>query len=452
MLADGHFIDGLEALQDVINQLSSVDNQSKGFKSDVLQFLQLKRCLKEISAVSHVGSSMIFTEVRCYVNSLSIKLHRCGKDSMELVAKADMQFSCSASLKNDTLSSFGLTFSSLELSSLPNSILLVQCTSTCPSSSVVDISFSKSIHEENELCFSLPSLDIWLHLSEWTKIFDVINSYAGQLTKATLLDSSSKSLALNMVDPLKNMALDVSPSSHHSTSVSTQFSSVNMKQDAVFLIVRSENVGITFYFPLLVTQEACRQLKLADKYKNASQNVSSDAHEENDYIFLVLSLYSRSTGFFIDGRNIKFKSSLENLSGTIAICDNKSVPPWPLFQIYQVDVEAEIGSNLMEVMHVEVEIQCDHSDVRLSHRIFYVLRGVHFNVLEAQSSKFVFGEIHFKARLKKVSLLLSDGRVCWPSGLLKLNFSICVMRQRERYFQKIYLCNLYICNRMNKKF
>ncbi|XP_059429987.1 uncharacterized protein LOC132163636 isoform X3 [Corylus avellana] len=411
---DGHFIDGLEALQDVINQLSSVDNQSKGFKSDVLQFLQLKRCLKEISAVSHVGSSMIFTEVRCYVNSLSIKLHSCGKDSMELVAKADMQFSCSASLKNDTLSSFGLTFSSLELSSLPNSILLVQCTSTCPSSSVVDISFSKSINEENELCFSLPSLNIWLHLSDWTKIFDVINSYAGQLTKATLLDSSSKSLALNIVDPLKNVALDVSPSSHHSTSVSTQFSSVNMKQDAVFLIVRSENVGITFYFPLLVTKEACRQLKLADKYKNASQNVSSDAHEENDYKFLVLSLYSRSTGFFIDGRNIKFKSSLENLSGTIAICDNKSVPPWPLFQIYQVDVEAEIGSNQMEVMHVEVEIQCNHSDVRLSHRIFYFLRGVHFNVLEAQSSKFVFGEIHFKARLKKVSLLLSDGR--WSCG------------------------------------
>ncbi|KAE8077724.1 hypothetical protein FH972_016258 [Carpinus fangiana] len=411
---DGHFIDGLEALQDVINQLSSVDNQSKGFKSDVLQFLQLKRRLKEISAVSHVGSSMIFTEVRCYVNSLSVKLHRCGKDSMDLVAKADMQFSCSASLKNDTLSSFGLTFSSLELSSLPNSILLVQCTSTCPSSSVVDISFSKSIHKENELCFSLPSVDIWLHLSDWTKIFDVINSYAGQLTKATLLDSSSKSLALNIVDPLKNMALDVSPSSHHSTSVSTQFSSVNMKQDAVFLIVRSENVGITFYFPLLVTKEACRQLKLADKYKNASQNVSSDAHEENDYIFLVMSLYSRSTGFFIDRRNIKFKSSLENLSGTIAICDNKSVPPWPLFKIYQVDVEAEIGSNQMEVMHVEVEIQCDHSDVRLSHRIFYFLRGVHFNVLEAQSSKFVFGEIHFKARLKKVSLLLSDGR--WSCG------------------------------------
>lgn len=415
LLTDGHFMHGFEALQDVINQLSSVDNQSKGFKSDILQFLQLKRCLKETSAVSHVGSSMIFTEVKCSVNSLSIKLHRCGKDSMELVAKADMQFSCSASLKNDTLSSFGLTFSSLELSSLPNSILLLQCTSTCPSSSVLDISLSKSIHEENELCFSLPSLDIWLHLSDWTKIFDIINSYAGQLTKTTLLDSSSKSLALNIVDPLKNVAVDVSPSSLHSASVSTQFSSVNMKQDAVFLIVRSENVGITFYFPSLVSKEACRQLKLADEYKNASQNVSSDAHEENDCKFIVVSLYSKSTGFSIDRRNIKFKSNLENLSGTIAICDDKSIPPWPLFQIYQVDVEAEISCNQMEVMHVEVEIQCDHSDVWLSHRIFYFLRGVHFNVLEARSSEFVFGGIHFKAQLKKVSLLLSDGRVCWPS-------------------------------------
>jgi len=236
-LTDGHFIYGFEALLDVINQLSSVDNQSKGFKSDVLQFLQLKSCLKGISAVSHVGSSMIFTEVRCYVNSLSIKLHRCGKDSMELVAKADMQFSCSASFKNDTLSSFSITFSSLELSSLPNSILLVQCTSTCPSTSVLDISLSKSIHEEKELCFSLSSLNIWLHLCDWTKIFDVINSYAGQLTKTTLLDSSSKSLALNIVDPLKNVAVDVSPSSLHSASVSIEFSSVNMKQDAVFLML-----------------------------------------------------------------------------------------------------------------------------------------------------------------------------------------------------------------------
>jgi hypothetical protein len=403
LLTDGLFLNGFEALLDVINQFFTLDDQSKGFKSDVLQFIQSRRCLKEISAVPSFGASVIFTEVRCYVNSLEIKLHRCGKDSKELVAKAEVQFSCSASLKNDTLLSLGVTFSSLELYSLPNSILLAQCSSTCLSSSALDISFSKSILEENELCVSLPSLDIWLHLSDLTKVVELINSYTGQLTK-TILD-----------DPSKNVVVDVSPNSLHSANTSIQFASVNMQQDAVSLIVRSEDVGITFHFPVSVSKELCQQLQLANDFKNAHQNVSSDVIEEKDCKFVAVSLYSKSTGLFIEGRNIKFNSNLEKLSGTIIICDDKSVPSWPLFQIYQVDVEVQISNNQMELMNVEVEIQCNRSDLSLSHRVLYFFHGVCFNVPKVESSEFAFGQINIKAHVRKVSLLLSDGRVCWPS-------------------------------------
>ncbi|KAG2700491.1 hypothetical protein I3760_06G000100 [Carya illinoinensis] len=409
MADDGHCLDGFEALRDVINQFSLVHDQSKRFKSDVLQFLQLKRCLKQISAVSPVGSSMIFTEVRCYVNSLLIKLHHCENDSLELIAKADMQFSCSASLKNGALSSLGLAFSSLELRSLPNALILAQCTLTCPPSHVLEISLSKSIHEEIELCVSLPSIDIWLHLSEWTKVLDLINSCARQLTKTTLLEPSSN----NMTNPLKNDAVGISTSSH-SASISTQAPSVNVNRDPVFLVVRSENVGITLNIPLWVSKEACRKLQLAYDYWNRPQNGSSDVLEEKDCKFIAVNLYSKSTLLFINSQNINIKSSFEKLSGTVLICNIKSVPSWPLFQIYQVDVEAEISYNHKELARVDVEIVCDCSDVWLSHRIFYLLGGVHFNVPEAASSKFAYGGACFKANFRKFSILLSDGR--WSCG------------------------------------
>lgn len=415
MLTDGYFLPGIEALLDVIEQFSLVHDQSKGFKSDVLQFIQLKKSLKEIGAVLPVGSSLIFTEVRCTVDSLTIKLHRCGEDSPELLAKVDMQFSCSASLKNDALLSLGVTFSSLKLNYLPNSIILAQCTSTC-SSSVLDISISRLVQEGIELFVSLPSLDIWLHLSEWTKVLVLINLYLGRLNKTTLLDPSAENLTSNIDDPLKNVAVDKSPRSPRSASMSTEFESVNMKQDhPVSLVVRSENVGITFYFPLWVSKEASGQLQLANDHLNVPQNASSDVLEEKDCKFVAVNLHSRSTGFFFDSGNIKFNSNLENLSGTVLICDNNSVPSWPLFQIYKVGLEADIRNEQMEHMHITVDIQCDRVDVWLSHRLLYFLHGVHFNIPKAESSEFAYGDIVFKAQFRKVSLLLSDGRVCWPS-------------------------------------
>lgn len=421
MFTDGRCLDGFGALWDVINQFSLVPDLSKGFKSDVLQFLQLKRRLEVISDVSPVGSSMTFTEVRCCVNSLLIKLHHCENDSLELVAKADMQFSCSASLKNGALLSLGLAFSSLELKSLPSTLILAQCTLTCPPSHVLEISLSKSIHEENELCVSLPSLDIWLHLSEWTKVLDLINSYARQLTKTTLLEPSSK----NLINPLKNDPVDVSTSSH-SASISTQSPTVNVNEDHVFLVVRSENVGITFNIPLWVSKEACRKLQLAYDYWNIPQNAPSDVLEEKDCKFIAVNLYSKNTILIINSQNIKIRSSFEKLSGMVLICNIKSVPSWPLFQIYQVDVEAKISYNHKELTHVDVEIVCDRSDVWLSHRIFYLLGGVCFNVPEAASSEFACVGIHVKAHLRKVSLLLSDGRVYHLLDYLSFKFCTCI--------------------------
>ncbi|KAF3943895.1 hypothetical protein CMV_029587, partial [Castanea mollissima] len=415
MADDGHFFNGFEAVLDVIDQFSTILDQSKEFKSDVLQFLQSRKFLKEISAVPSVGSSTIFTEVQCYVNSMLINLHRCGKDSKEMIAKAEVQFSCSASLKDDKLLSLGVTFSSLELYSLPNSILLAQCSSTCSSTSVLDISFSESIDEENEFCVSLPSLDIWLHMADLFKVVDLITSYAGQLTKTILLY------------PPKNMAADVSPNSLHSANMSTQFSSVNMKRDAVTLIMRSEDVGITFYFPVSVSKEACQQLQLDNDYNNAPQNVSYDVLREKDCKFIAVSLYSKSIRLFLKGRNIKFYSNLEKLSGTIVICEEKSVPSWPLFQIYQVDAEVQISNNQMELMNIEVGIHCDRSDVWLSHRVFYFLHSACFHVPEVESSEFGFGQIDFKANLRKVSLLLSDGRWSCSGPLMEIllrNFAL----------------------------
>lgn len=288
----------------------------------------------------------------------------------EPIAKAEMQFMCSASLRDDILLSVVLSFSSLALYSLPGSVVLARFKSIS-TSSVLDFSLSKSNEGGNELLVSLPSVDVWLYLPYWTDVIDCLKSYPG-----------------------------------HSSPTTTD----NLKQEADVLIVRSENICVTFHFPVWIGDEGWGEYQVDEDRVEGNQNDLSDLVKGKNFRCLAVTLCSKSSELFVDARSVKVKSDMEKLNGTVLLSEDKSVLSWPLFQICDGTLEAAINQN--ELVHVEVDARCDHLDVWISHSILHFWHGVPFTVSEGGPSQFSYGGIAFKVQFRKVSFLLSDGRVC----------------------------------------
>ncbi|KAJ6776637.1 PROTEIN SORTING-ASSOCIATED PROTEIN putative (DUF1162)-RELATED, partial [Salix koriyanagi] len=363
---DCYSLDGIEALLDVVDQFSSVDDQSKNFESDVFHFLRWKRSQKENCAVSPAASGTMSLEVRCSVDSLLVKLYhsREGSTLPEPIAKIDVKFKCSASLVNETLMVLDFGFSSLALYSLPSSAMLAQCTGSSSASSALHFCFLKSVEVENEINFSLPSVSIWLHLFDWTGIIDLCNSYAKRRAKNEVLQSSSVSSSKDLVDPTETVIYAVSQNSPQNISMPSSDVQKYVKQDSVSLIVRSENIGLTVHFPVCAIETKAL--------------------------------------------------------GTVGICDNESITKWPLFETSQVVVSTEICNSQLESVTFNLGVQCDRLDVQLSHQVLCFWHGVRLDIPEAGASSSLFGHMDFKIQLRKISFLVSDERWSFGGPLLEI--------------------------------
>ncbi|XVE86346.1 hypothetical protein DITRI_Ditri18aG0027900 [Diplodiscus trichospermus] len=422
---DFYFTAGFEALLEIIDQFSFVYDESESYRSDVLLFLQSKRFQNENRAVSHVDASMTFSEVRCYVDSLLIQLNRLGQDLLEPVAKAEMNFICSVSLINGTPMSLDLSFFSLALCSLLDSVLLARCIKTCSISSVLDLSLSKSDLGQNEFQICLPSLDIWLHWSDWTKVLDLYDSYGQKVAKTAKLDSLTRNSAMNTIPPVHNASELFPQISLKSSGASTYHLPLDLMQETTFLILRSENIGITFHLPIHITGETFTESVLTEE---GPQNVSSTGIEGKNCKLLKFMMHSKSTELIIFDKSAKLKCILGKTSGTLGFRGDEYVNSWPLFQICQVVVETEICNFREKAIHVNLGVQCDMLDIWLSHQIFFFLHDVRFDFPGSGSSQYNVGNVEFKIQLRKGSLLLSDGRWNCSGPLLEIllrNFLLC---------------------------
>ncbi|KAG4203337.1 hypothetical protein ERO13_A05G394600v2 [Gossypium hirsutum] len=403
---DFYFIGGFEVLLEIIDRFSIVHDESKSYTSDVLQFLQSRRLQKENKEVSVIDSSITLIEVRCYVESLLIQLNRLGKDLLEPVSKAEMSFICSMSLINETHMNLDLSFYSLELLSLPNLVILARCSDACSTSSVFDLSFSKSDPCQNEFSICLPSLNIWLHCSDWTDILDLFDSYGKKLTTTAKLDSLPGSSAMSVPEHVPQISDKMSAPTYVPLST--------MQETVV--VLRSENIGIMVFFPMHVAGEEFTELVFAEK---GSKNVSSTGTEGKLCKLLTFMTHSKSSELIISGKNAKFKCILEKTSGAVGFQGDDNVNYWPLFQIFQVNVETEICNIEEKPVHVNLEIQCDQLDVWLSHQIFFFLHDVRFDV-PGSRSQYDFGSVEFQIQLRKGSLMVSDGRWSCSGPLLEV--------------------------------
>lgn len=353
MFTDDYLFLGVEALMSVIDQLSSVAELSKCYMSNVLQLPRLKRWHKEnVAALSDIPV-ITSTEVKCCFSSISIDFCRFRKDSIALepVAMLDMQFLCYAQLRNEIPSCLELSFTSLVLYSMLSSVLLAQCGSTSSVPSFLDTRVIYSNEGEKKLVFTLPALDIWLHLLSWMEFIELFSSFA------PLLESNTETVS---------------------------------QRNSELFTVKSENAGITFHIPVSIS-------------KNPSTGRQSK--------YIALTLESKNSQVVFYGQNVSFKSCLEKVSGKIQVCEDTSPHSWPLFHLVQVNVEGEICDSQTEVVSVQVEVQCDSLDVCLSHHAFFFFHGLGFEIPEA-GSEIVFSGIDFEVKVRKVSLLLTDGRVC----------------------------------------
>ncbi|XP_058779187.1 uncharacterized protein LOC131653133 isoform X2 [Vicia villosa] len=406
---DSYFFYGCMAILDVIEGFSSVGDQSKCFKTDVLQFLHSKRSLKETgTALSTLTPSTItLTEVKCCTQSLMISFCHRHDGVVESISKGDFKFTCSASLVDDSLVSLDLRFSRLVIYSSHDSVL-AKCASTSSSMFVLCICFSMSIDNRNELNLCLSSLDIWLHLSEWTEIVNFLNHLYLPLEK-TSMDPASEHLSVDTGTSIKEAELKDESSFLGSGSTSIPFTSQET-ENAVLLIIRSENVCITFHIPIWTSEEPNVELHRAESRNLTTLNVSSDFVEEKDAEFLTVSVSVNGFELVIRSRDIQLKSNMERMSSAIIFVVNGSHTSLPLLDIIQVHVDAVLCKSHTGNTTVTVELICDQSDIWLSHPAFYLWGALKFDVPKSESSQYSTGSISFKFQMRKVSVLLTDGK------------------------------------------
>ncbi|KAK7315042.1 hypothetical protein VNO77_33574 [Canavalia gladiata] len=404
---DSHFFEGCMAIWNVIEEFSSVDDQSKCFKSDVLQFLHSKRSLETNQTISPtlMASTITLTEVKCCTQSLLISFCHRKDDFVELITKGELGFICSASLTNDSLVLLNLGFSTLVFYS-PHDSVLAKCTPASFSSSVLSISFSKSIEGRNELSFCLSSLDIWLHLAEWTEVVKFVNDFYVHLERAPV-DGIRNSLSVNTSNSIKKIG-DVS-SFLDSESTSASFASQEIEND-VLLIIRSENFCVTLHTPVWASEEPCVEFLHAEGLNLTPLSVSSDIVEEKDAKCLTVSFNMNTFELVIRSRDIELTSEIEKLSSVVLIVENGRRTSWPLLDVIKVQVDGVLRKNHTSIIELHLEIFCDHSNVWISHPAFHLLDAVKFDVPKSGASQYSIVGITCKFRMRKVSILLTDGK------------------------------------------
>ncbi|XP_031736163.1 uncharacterized protein LOC101204937 isoform X2 [Cucumis sativus] len=404
MIDDNHALGGFMALIGNINQFASVEDQSRCFKSDVLQFLQLTRCLKEDTAVLFPASNTTLTEFKYCIDSLCLKLKRQRDEILEMNYRVELQFTCSGTLRNGIVEGMDFCFSLMVLYSEPKSVVMAK-SSTEQVSSVPDISLSRPSQGPVELCISLPSIDVWLYLSEWIEIVDILNSYVGKTTQF-----------------LNNMALRGSsitfPDSVCSSSMPIESASENTEDDDTALTVKVKDMVITFHFPVYVIESA-GELHVAEVDEKTHLNVSSDVVEGRYCRFIMVSFHSKSIEVLINRKKTLLTSGIEKVCGMLSKCEEKGDQSCPLFEIFGVNLEVDVSSNQLKLVLIRLNFQCECVNIWFSYHVFYFWKHIEFDLSDANSSSTTC-PIEFKVQLKKVSFLLSDGRWSCCRPLLEI--------------------------------
>ncbi|KAL7090722.1 hypothetical protein ACP275_12G059000 [Erythranthe tilingii] len=389
-------IAGFSALGYVIDQFSMVDEASKIFTSDLIDFEQAKKQMMEYAASLPKTSDIAFSDMRFCVSSLSLRLHRSKRDSIcsEMFAAAEMHFVCSLSLGNGKPPCFDISFSSLALFSFINSVLLAEFACPGSGSSVLDVILSVSDHGENRIVVSFPCLEVWLYLFDWNEVVDLVSSLSDQLS--ILTSGASETVSGIAVDNSKYVAGD-NPNQFALESDCPGFSTLTL-----------ENIGMTVHFPALVSRDRYNIFGRPNFHDKQPLDECCSIAGVNQNCFLSFNLQSRNTELATDGKTVKLTISSGNLNGIMKLYTGNNVQSWPLFQLSKIYLEAEILKYQTENVHMSLLVRCDSLDLSISNHILYLFHFTWFAKSEETPSQFKFKRMDIKVQLRKFSLLLTD--------------------------------------------
>lgn len=368
------------------------------FTSDVPDFLQAKKQMTQDAALLPYTSNATFSELIFCVRSLSLRFHQLNKDSTfsEIIAEAETQFVCSLSLKNGEPHCFDISFSSLALFSLLNSVVLAEF--TCPGSSlsVLDMIFAVSDHGENRVVLSFPCLDIWLHLLDWIEVINQLSSFSKKLS---VLNSGASA------EGVGNVPVDAVTE--------------NITYAAGLFTLTLEHVGLAVHFPALVSKDTYNTF--GRPHVNKLPFCGCCIPSGNQKCFISISLQSRNSIVVADGKSVKISISSENLNGVLKLFTRDTAQTWPLFQLSKVYLESEVFGHQTENVHMNLLVRSDSLDLSLGDHILYLFHFTWFDQSEEMSSQFELKKMDLKVQLRRFSLLLTDWKVnaTWCSSFFR---------------------------------
>ncbi|ONK64446.1 uncharacterized protein A4U43_C07F26050 [Asparagus officinalis] len=379
---DRHLVLGIRAIRSVIEELSSIGEESKFFSSDVLQFLQIRKTLKEAKAVTLDTSNRTLMNIKLCADTISIRFSRfwIEESASEMMAKINLQLNVSASLEKGVLRFLDIDIPCLLLHSINTNRPLASFVSDSSLISHLHINFSESDCGKKELLFSIPFLDVWLHLSEWNNFIDVLSSYSK-------FDSASNSSAAN-----PESIYDGDPGSQ----VFNSSASEDVMEEDIILIIKSENSAIALHLPFWDKEEHLGDPKIDEVSKRCK--------------YVNFSLQSRCCEFTIGKTWVKLQFNMEKVRAILEMVHDQNISSMPFILISQIKLETNGQKRQGELMHFSTEVHVESVDVGLSYQIFNFWSNSELQLPERSSSPFPCHCIVCHVHLRKGSLLLSDGR------------------------------------------
>lgn len=411
--ADSDALDGFKAFLDVIDQFSLVGEESKLFVSDVPQFLHTKLRLKEELAVAPLESFTSFIKFNFFVNLLTTKLHQLRKDPETLlsepVLEADMKFVCSGELRNNFPMSLDVQFFEIGLYSLLSSVMLARCTNAYGDPSALKVRFMEQAANEYGLCFSLPSLDIWLHSFDWIEVIDLLKSYAHKLEGSSQDPFLSEGSNLDMHDSVE-VVRNICDNTDRVLN-GLQYEVSQKSSEGIAVSAKSETIGVTIHFPLCISHSEFPGFMATDIHER-SEEEQRKTFKGKFCKYVSVTAFSRSGELSVLGRDVKLSYKIEKLNGILAISGVDTVRSCPLFGVSQLLVDTTIQMDQKKMMIIDAGILSDNVEMHASHQVLSFWHGVAFDAPETPSSQNSLGNLSIKVQIRDVSLLISDGRVC----------------------------------------
>ena len=382
LCVDEWFLQGIEAISTCINELSNVTDDSINFTSDAWHYIQLKKKLKETNAVANI-SPEIPIDIKVCANTLSLKVVQSA--SSEVIAVMNAKGTLSALFRNDTMTKLDAEILHLVMHSSINHVVLLSFLSES-SSTCMSISFAKSESGGNEFQFSIPFLDIWLHYSDWNKVVDLVNTFE------------------KFSDNASELTLDSSP-----------MDSELQNHHEVDLIVKSEKMILSLHLPVSHVERTTDNME-TDESLEFRKNIFGDnvpSSQELVLRYLTFTLQSRDMVLTLLNKESILKCGAGRMKMIIKLTGNQGFNSMPAIQFFLGKMSTEIYFRSQKVFVTISDVKVETLTMNLLQEVAKISQDMEFETSGTGYWAMTLHSIFFHVQLVKLSLLISDQRVCY---------------------------------------